>query len=301
MLERLKKQVGDLVNRLSKTNLVGKDVDEALKELELVLLQNDVALSVATNICENLKEELSRKSAGLLENKKDIVKNALREVLLRILTVEEPPNIVQLATSKRSIGEPVVIAFVGIHGTGKTTTITKVARLLLDNGFSIVLACSDTHRAGSIEQLEEHAKNLRVPMVKHKYGSDPAAVAYDAIQHARARRINVVLIDTAGRMETNRNLMESMRKIVRVASPDLVIFVGDALTGNDAVAQASEFNKYVPISGAVLTKMDADAKGGAAISIVSVTKKPILYMGSGQRYEDLVPFVPERLVDNILP
>lgn len=225
----------------------------------------------------------------------------MRRVLLDVVAAGQRPDLLRLAAEKRSKGEPLVVVFVGIHGTGKTTSIAKVARHLLNNGFSVVLACSDTHRAGSIEQLSEHARRLGVPTVKHRYGGDAAAVAYDAIRHARARGINAVLIDTAGRMETDRNLMESMRKIARVASPDLVIFVGDALTGNDAVAQASEFNKYVPISGAILTKMDADAKGGAAISIAYVTGKPILFLGTGQRYEDLVPFDPKALVDSILP
>ncbi|MCD6465381.1 signal recognition particle-docking protein FtsY, partial [Candidatus Bathyarchaeota archaeon] len=167
-------------------------------------------------------------------------------------------------------------------------------------GYSVVLACSDTFRAGSIEQLEQHAKRLGVNVIKHRYGSDAAAVAYDAVQHARARGINVVLIDTAGRMQTNRNLMAEMEKIVRVVNPDLVIFVGDALTGNDVVSQAEEFNRHVSISGSILTKMDADAKGGAAISIAYVTKKPIIFLGVGQEYNDLEPFKPELIVNRIL-
>lgn len=266
----------------------------------MILLQNDVAFSVATSITDNLRKELSSKRIGRLGDKREVVEESLRKVLIDILTVEEPPDILKLAAKKRSSREPLIIMFVGIHGTGKTTTIAKMAKLFLNNKYSVVLACSDTHRAGSIEQIEGHASKLGVPTIKHQYGSDAAAVAFDTIKYAQARGVNVVLIDTAGRMETNRNLMESMKKIHRIASPDLVIFVGDALTGNDAVMQASEFNKYVSISGSILTKMDADAKGGGAISIAYVTKRPLLFWGSGQGHGDLVPFDPKQLVEKIL-
>jgi fused signal recognition particle receptor len=161
------------------------------------------------------------------------------------------------------------------------------------------LACSDTYRAGSIEQLEEHGKRLGLKVIKHQYGSDAAAVAYDAVNHARANGIDVVLVDTAGRMQTNTNLMEEMRKIIRVVQPDITVFVGDALTGNDAVAQAEEFSKYVNIDGSILTKVDADAKGGSAISVANVTKKPIMYLGVGQRYVDLIQFKPEIIIDRL--
>lgn len=264
------------------------------------MLQNDVALSVATSICEKLRKELRTRKVGRFEDRKTIVRDALRRVLVDVLTVNEAPDVLALAEEKKARGEPLVVIFVGIHGTGKTTSIAKMTRLFQKNNYSVVLACSDTYRAGSVEQLEGHARKIGVRVIKHKYGGDAAAVAFDAIEHARARNINVVLIDTAGRMETNRGLMESMAKIARVSSPDLVIFVGDALAGNDAVSQASEFNRYVPISGTILTKMDADARGGAAISIAFVTQKPILFLGSGQGYDDLVPFDPQKLVNKIL-
>jgi len=164
----------------------------------------------------------------------------------------------------------------------------------------VVLAGSDTFRAGSIEQLEIHAKRLGIHLIKHQYGADAAAVAFDAVQYARTHGINAVLVDTAGRMQTNKNLLAEMEKIIRVVKPDLVLFVGDALAGNDAVFQAEEFNKSVRIDGSVLTKIDADAKGGAAVSIAYVTKKPILYVGTGQTYDDLEIFKPEDIVDRIL-
>jgi len=193
-----------------------------------------------------------------------------------------------------------VIVFVGINGTGKTTTIAKIAQLLMRKRYSVILACSDTYRAGSIEQLEEHAERLGVRMIKHKYGADPAAVAYDAINHARAHGVSAVLIDTAGRIQTDRNLMNELAKIKRVINPDLTILTVDALTGNDAVMQAEEFHKSVGIDGTILTKVDADVKGGAALSVTYVTGKPIVFIGTGQKYEDLEEFDPQRFTQMIL-
>jgi fused signal recognition particle receptor len=170
----------------------------------------------------------------------------------------------------------------------------------MNKGYSVVLACSDTYRAGSIEQLDEHAKRLGVRMIKHSYGSDPAAVAFDAIKHAEAHGINVVLIDTAGRIQTDKNLMNELAKIKRIVDPDLTVLVVDALTGNDAVMQAEEFNDRVGVDGTILTKVDADVKGGSALSVTYVTGKPIMFIGVGQTYEDLQPFEPEQFTQMIL-
>ncbi|MCX8169528.1 MAG: signal recognition particle-docking protein FtsY, partial [Candidatus Methanomethyliaceae archaeon] len=204
-------------------------------------------------------------------------------------------DILSIIRSKK----PFVIMFIGVNGTGKTTTIAKIGKYLMDNGLKVVFACSDTFRAGAEEQLEVHANRLGVKLIKHRYGADPAAVAYDAISYAKSNRIDVVLIDTAGRMQTDRGLMDEMQKIHRVAKPDLTVFVGDALTGNDALNQAQEFNNFVPIDAIVLTKIDADAKGGAAISISHVLRKPIIFLGVGQGYSDLIKFDPEWIIKNI--
>jgi len=193
-----------------------------------------------------------------------------------------------------------VIVFIGINGTGKTTTVAKIANLLMKKGFTVVLACADTYRTGSIEQIEEHARRLGVKTIKHSYGADAAAVAYDTVNYAKSHGTNVVLIDTAGRMQTNKNLIDEMKKIVRVAKPDITLLVLDSLIGNDAVEQGSTFSEAVPIDGIILTKLDADAKGGSAISVSSVTKKPVIFMGVGQGYGDLIIFDPTFIVNKIL-
>ena len=224
----------------------------------------------------------------------------LRKVIFDILNTHGKISLIEVVEKKRGMKEPFVVVFVGVNGTGKTTTIAKIAKLLIKNGYSIVLACSDTFRAGAIEQLEEHAKRLGTRMIKHKYGSDAAAVAFDAVQYAKTRGINIVLIDTAGRMQTDVNLMNELGKIKRVINPDLTILTVDALTGNDAVFQAEEFHKNIGIDGTILTKVDADIKGGAALSVSYVTGKPILFVGTGQDYKDLQNFNPELFTQIIL-
>ncbi len=235
-----------------------------------------------------------------LGDRKEIVRKNLHEILLGILSTDKIVNLLERIEEKRRANESFVIIFVGINGTGKTTSIAKVAKFLMKKGHSVVLACSDTYRAGSIEQLEEHAKRLGVRMIKHKYGADPAAVAYDAINHARAHGASAVLIDTAGRIQTDRNLMNELEKIKRVINPDLTILTVDALTGNDAVTQAEEFHNKVGIDGTILTKADADVRGGAALSVTYVTGKPIIFVGTGQQYEDLQKFDSERFTQMIL-
>ncbi len=235
-----------------------------------------------------------------LEDRKELLRKSLHEILLTILTTDETIDLLEKVEERRRENGPYVIVFVGINGTGKTTTIAKVAQLLIKNQYSVILACSDTYRAGSIEQLEEHSKRLGVRMIKHKYGADPAAVAYDAINHARAHGVSAVLIDTAGRIQTNKNLMNELAKIKRVINPDLTILTVDALTGNDAVLQAKEFHESVGIDGTILTKVDADVKGGAALSVAYVTGKPIVFIGTGQRYEDLEQFNSEQFAEMIL-
>jgi len=299
MFDKLRGKLNGLINRIATTEMKPESLRPILWELKLALLENDVAVVVADHVCEEVEKRLVGKQVKRLEDRRTMTKETLREVLFETLKLPSI-NLVEAVDKKRAANEPYVIVFVGIHGTGKTTSIAKLARFFMKNGHSVVLACSDTYRAGSIEQLEEHARRLGVRTIKHQYGADPAAVAFDAVQYAKAHGINIVLIDTAGRMQTNRNLMQEMEKIVRVIKPDLVLFVGDALAGNDAVMQAEEFDKFVHIDGSILTKVDADAKGGAALSISHVTKKPILFIGVGQVYDDIEFFNPEFLVNRIL-
>ena len=200
---------------------------------------------------------------------------------------------------KRKANKPLVIVFVGINGSGKTTTIAKMAKYFMNNDFKIVMVASDTFRAAAIQQLEEHANNLGVKMIKHDYGSDPAAVAFDGIQYAESHGIDVVLVDTAGRLHSNVNLMDELKKIIRVSKPDLKIFIGESITGNDCVEQAQKFNEAVGIDGIVLSKADVDEKGGAALSVAYVTGKPILFLGTGQEYGDLQKFDKSVVLSNL--
>lgn len=273
-----------------------KVLDRYLYDLEIALLEADVALPVVSELTKDLEEELLGRRMTREVNFQAGMWHALQRSLERVLggpTLDLMDAVVH--------GEkPVILMFVGVNGTGKTTAIAKLAHRFQAEGLSCVLAAGDTFRAGAIEQLEEHARRLGCKLIRHASGSDPAAVAYDAVEHARARHRDVVLIDTAGRMQTKANLMEQMKKIKRVARPDLIIFVGDALTGNDAVEQARGFEETVGIDGVILTKIDADAKGGAAMSIAHAVQKPILFLGTGQEYEDLLPFQPAWMVERLL-
>lgn len=300
MFEKLKAGLNSLVNKITTTELKAEQLQPVLSEFKLSLVENDVAFPVAELICEEMGKRLEGQQIKRLEDRKEIVKKNLQEVMLEILSTNEKLDLLKMVKMKKQKGEPFVIVFVGINGTGKTTSIAKIARLLMKKGYSVVLACSDTYRAGSIEQLEEHAKRLGVKMIRHTYGADPAAVAFDAIKHAKAHGINVVLIDTAGRIQTDRNLMNELAKIKRVINPDLTLLTVDALTGNDAVMQAEEFHRSVGIDGTILTKVDADVKGGSALSVTYVTKKPILFIGTGQKYEDLEEFNAEKFTGMIL-
>ncbi|MFQ6063608.1 MAG: signal recognition particle-docking protein FtsY, partial [Methanosarcinales archaeon] len=268
-----------------------KDLEEPLWELEVALLESDVALPVAEKIVNSVKEELTGTRKKIMTNIEDITENALRHALLKVLGKKFDFD--EFIAKKE---KPINIVFVGVNGTGKTTSIAKVAQYLKNKGYSIVLAAGDTFRAGAIDQIEKHANNLGVKLIKHQHGADPAAVVYDAVQYARARHKDVILADTAGRMHTNINLMDQMKKICRVTTPDLVIFVDEAIAGNDAVERAMQFNDAVRIDGCILTKTDADAKGGAAISISYSTGKPIIFLGIGQKYDDLKKFDPQWLV-----
>lgn len=281
------------VTKATTKELSEKNLADAVWDLQMILIQNDVAVDVAEHICNLTKEKLIGTRTGRLEKTGKLFRTAIYESIMEVLTPEHPLDPIQFATEKKAKGEPTIILFVGVNGTGKTTTLAKMAKLYKKNGFSVVIAAGDTFRAGSIEQLEEHANRLGVRIIKQNYGSDAAAVAYDAISHARAKGIDIVLIDSAGRMQSNKNLIAEMQKIARVTEPDLKIFVGDALAGNDALSQAKEFNDAIEIDGAILTKVDADPSGGAALSVAFVTGRPVIYIGVGQSYDDLRKFEPE--------
>lgn len=300
MFEKLKSGLKGLVNKVTTTELKSANLRTVLGDFKISLVENDVAFPVADRICDEMEKRLNGVQVKRLEDRKKLVEKSLHDVLLEIMKTNGSIDLLKVAEEKRTKGEPLLIVFVGINGTGKTTTIAKVAKFYNKKGYSVVLACSDTYRAGSIEQLEEHAKRLGIRMIKHAYGADPAAVAYDAISHARAHGINVVLIDTAGRMQTNQNLMSELGKVKRIVKPDLTVLTVDSLTGNDAVMQAEAFHKSVGIDATILTKVDADIKGGSALSVTYVTKKPILFIGVGQSYDDLEQFVPEKFVQMIL-
>ncbi len=300
MFDRLRAQFSNFYDRIAKTELKGKDLDNVLDEFQLSLIENDVAVSAADFISNELREKLKDIQFARFTDPRTRVKVILQEVLLSLLQRAGQLDIFALIDKKKSAGEPAVLVFIGINGTGKTTSIAKLAHVLQKKGRTVILAASDTYRSGSIEQLEEHARRIGVRVIKHQYGADPAAVAFDAVNYAKAHRINVVLIDTAGRMQNNKNLLEEMRKIVRVTSPDLTILVVDALTGNDAVEQGKVFSEAVKIDGIILAKLDADVKGGSAISLSYIMGKPVAMVGTGQKYDDLEPFQAEAIVKNLI-
>ena len=212
-------------------------IDKILPELEIILLESDVAFDVVDKISEDLRKRLIGKRIKIGESVSNVVLNELKEVLREILS-QNQVDFDEWVDKKIKEKKPVVILFVGVNGTGKTTTIAKIAKRLMDKGYTVVFAAGDTFRAGAIEQLEEHAKRVGVKVIKHKPGSDPAAVIYDAIKHAESKGIDFVLADTAGRMHTKKNLIDQLGKIKRVTKPDFIIFVDESIAGNDAVERA---------------------------------------------------------------
>ena len=300
MFEKLKSGVNSLVQKVSQKELSDQDISKILDEFLLALVENNVAYSVAKQICDNLREKLKATQFRRFTDSTQPAKEALRDVLLEILKGSGEESFYKVLNESKNAHKPSIILFVGVNGTGKTSSIAKVGHLLLRKGFSVIVAAADTYRTGSIEQIEEHARRIGIKTIKHDYGADAAAVAFDAVNYATAHGTNVVLIDTAGRMQTNKNLLEEMKKVARVAKPNLTILVVDSLTGNDAVEQGKSFSSSVNIDGVVLTKLDADAKGGSAISIAAIMGKPILFATVGQNYEDIVSFEPEQMVEKII-
>ena len=285
--EEKKEKVGfiqKLSDSLTKKVLSERAFNELFWELEITLLENNVAVEVIELIKENLSKDLVDKAIP----RKDIskrIEQSLKSTIEKILDVEKPDFLTEIPLKK-----PYKILIVGVNGSGKTTTIAKLVRHLQKNKFTCVLAASDTFRAAAIDQLQEHADNLDTKLIRHDYNSDPAAVAFDAIKYAEAKKLDAVIIDTAGRLHSNSNLMDELKKVYRVSKPDMTIFVGESITGNDCVEQAKEFQKAVDFDAIILSKADVDEKGGAAISVSHITQRPILYLGVGQEYDDLEEF-----------
>ena len=296
MLDKLKKGFSSFV----KKTLGEKKISNSITDLKLLLLSNDVAIDTADEICDRIAESFKGEQIGRFSSTKKMLFETLKDIITEILTPEEEIDILKEVKKKIEKNLPFVIVFLGVNGTGKTTTMAKIAYYLKKQKISSVAAASDTFRAGAIEQLSYHMSNVDIRVIKHDYESDPASVAFDAIEHAKSKNINVVLVDTAGRQVSDKNLMIELEKIVRVAQPDLIIFVGDSLAGNDALFQAKEFKRHVGIDANILTKLDADAKGGAALSISFETKKPIIFVGVGQDYDDLEVFNRDLFISNIL-
>jgi len=285
------KEKRGILGIVTKTKLSEDKFDALFEELEDELLQANVAAEVVELIRIKLSEEL----VGKVHKRRklcEIVKDELRTLTKEILT---KPKATRLSFKEK----PLIIMFVGVNGVGKTTTLAKFARYLQLKGKSCVFAASDTFRAASIEQLGAHANKLKIKMIKHAYGADPAAVAYDTIEHAKAKKVDVVLIDTAGRQHANQDLMGELAKIKRVAKPNLTILTVDSLTGNDAVEQAKTYDESIGVDAVILTKADTDDKGGTILSVAYVAEKPIMFLGTGQTYDDLDEFKADAVVEKL--
>jgi fused signal recognition particle receptor len=271
------------------------DVKELLDNLELELLEGDVSMEVSQEIIDKLREELigAKVEKGKLNA---VIKDKIRSTLAEVMEGEK----IDIVEFVRSREKPVKIVFLGINGAGKTTTIAKIAKMLMDNGLNVVFAASDTFRAAAIEQIGVHADRLGVKVIKRDYGSDPTSVAYDAANYAKAHGIDAILIDTAGRQDTNINLINELKKMDRVLKPDLKIYVGESIAGHALMEQVSSFNKEIGVDGVILTKLDCDAKGGTILSVARTTGVPIIYIGTGQKYEDLEIFDADKIADRIV-
>ena len=284
-----------ITSKITKIKISEKDFDIYSDELEMLLLENNVALEVAEKIIIELKKKIIEKEIPKKEVEKEI-QDTFKEIIKEILI--EPFNIIEKIKNKEN-KKPYVILFCGINGTGKTTTIAKIAQQLKNNDLTCVLAAGDTFRAASIEQLKKHGENLNVEVIAHEYNSDPASVGFDAIKYAEKNNLDCVLIDTAGRMHTSKNLMAQIEKITKVTKPNLKIFIGESITGNDVIEQIKNFDSSIGIDGIILTKADIDEKGGTALSTGYITKKPILYLGTGQEMDAIISFNKEDFIKKL--
>ena len=274
----------------------GKIDEEVLEELESMLVMADVGIDTTTRIIEDLQKRLARKELKDVEALRDGLRRSLVDILA---PVEEPLDI-------DAQHRPFVILMVGVNGAGKTTTIGKLARRFKDQGLSVMLAAGDTFRAAAVEQLQAWGKRNEVPVIAQQSGADPAAVIFDAWEAARARGIDVLLADTAGRLQSQRGLMDELAKIRRVlarrdpAAPHEIMLVLDASQGQNALVQAEKFNDALGLTGITVTKLDGTAKGGILLAIASALHVPVRFIGIGESAEDMQPFVAEEFVDALL-
>jgi fused signal recognition particle receptor len=300
LFEKLRQAFSAVSSAVREKKLSDEELSDVAFNFQLSLIESDVAQNVAEKLTQDVQKSLAGVKVDRSEEASEIVGERLAESLKSAFARSGTVDILANIEEKSKTREPYVILFLGINGTGKTTTIAKFANMLKKKGVSVVCAAADTHRPGAIEQLTEHADRLSLKVVSQRYGADPAAVGRDGVLYAKAHHIDCLLVDTAGRMQTNQNLMEEMAKMARVVNPDFKMFVADALTGNDAVSQAELFNEHVGFDGVILTKADADVRGGAALSIVYSTAKPVLFLGVGQGYDDLVPFDSQKFLESLL-
>lgn len=288
-----------------------EDMQPALDKLRDHLIGKNVATDIASKLCDSVALKLEGKVLGTFETVATTVKTALEQSLVQILSPKRRIDIIRDAMEAKRSSRPYVMAFCGVNGVGKSTNLAKICFWLIENNFSVLIAACDTFRAGAVEQLRTHTRHLNalhppqrhggrtmVNLYEKGYGKDAAGIAMEAIKHANDTGIDIVLIDTAGRMQDNEPLMRALAKLIKVNDPDLVLFVGEALVGNEAVDQLMKFNQALAdyssnenphiIDGIVLTKFDTiDDKVGAAISMTYITGQPIVFVGTGQTYTDL--------------
>lgn len=304
MLGKLKELLGGIKRGLVEGLLYKTISEESLAkycdDLLLRLVEADVAYDVAEALVSGVKEALVGQKARRGEKVEELVEEALASSLRKLLERGRSEDFANRVRALASKEPPVKVVFMGVNGVGKTTTIAKIAHLLKGLGLKPLIVAADTFRAGAQEQLRKHAERLSIPFLGGRYGADPAAVAYDGVVYAAKHGRDVILIDTAGRMHVDADLMNELRKVVRVVAPHFKVLIVDALTGNDAIEQAKRFDEAVGVDGVILTKVDADASGGPVLTVIAGIMKPIFYLGVGQRYEDLIRYDPELVLKMLL-
>ena len=296
MFDKIRNTVSNISKIAVEKKISEEELNRTLEEFEINLLECELPFNLVEKLSQDLRNELINNTFSRNTEFNKIIKDRFTLSINNIFDQIEEIDLIELIKSSE---KPFKILIVGINGSGKTTTIAKIGNLLKTNNLSVVLVAADTFRAGAIEQIKEHANRLDIKIIAQKYGSDPAAVSRDGVEYSKLHNIDVVLIDTSGRVQTSNNLMQEISKIRNVINPNFTIFIGDSLTGNDLVSQAQEFYKFTEFNGSILTKVDADVKGGALLAVLSETSKPIIYIGTGQEYKDLEKFNKDRFLSNL--